>query len=246
MVKVVHGVAEEGRVAIRNVRRDIMSDLRELKKEGEAGEDDERRAEAALQKQTDERDRRDRRSAQGQGRRDPRGLRRPPQRDRAQIRSDHHRRQRPLGAAARSAGRRGAPGRRRHAEGAAARRGRAGDRGADRLLVLDRELEPARGGGPRPAGDDGRADRLGNAGAEGRRRADALHRPPRGARPGAGRADAVGRSGDRRQRPHRPLRRLQLRRQGGDPRRGAKLPGRAPRRSSAATSTRRRCTTPTC
>ncbi|HEU4738730.1 MAG TPA: ribosome recycling factor [Solirubrobacterales bacterium] len=54
MVKVVHGVAEDGRVAIRNVRRDIMSDLRELKKEGEAGEDDERRAETALQKQTDE------------------------------------------------------------------------------------------------------------------------------------------------------------------------------------------------
>lgn len=54
MVKVVHGVAEEGRVAVRNIRRDIMSDLRELKKEGEAGEDDERRAEAALQKQTDE------------------------------------------------------------------------------------------------------------------------------------------------------------------------------------------------
>jgi ribosome recycling factor len=54
MVKVVHGVAEEGRIAIRNVRRDIMSDLRELKKEGEAGEDDERRGEEALQKQTDE------------------------------------------------------------------------------------------------------------------------------------------------------------------------------------------------
>ncbi|MGA8745723.1 MAG: ribosome recycling factor [Solirubrobacterales bacterium] len=54
MVKVVHGVAEEGRVAIRNVRRDVMQDLREMKKEGEAGEDDERRAEAALQKQTDE------------------------------------------------------------------------------------------------------------------------------------------------------------------------------------------------
>ena len=53
MVKVVHGVAEEGRVAIRNVRRDIMSDLRDLKKEGEVGEDDERRAEADLQKQTD-------------------------------------------------------------------------------------------------------------------------------------------------------------------------------------------------
>lgn len=54
MVKVVHGVAEEGRVAVRNVRRDVMHDLRELKKAGEAGEDDERRAEVALQKQTDE------------------------------------------------------------------------------------------------------------------------------------------------------------------------------------------------
>ena len=54
MVKVVHGVAEEGRVAVRNVRRDVMHDLRELKKEGEAGEDDERRAETALQKETDE------------------------------------------------------------------------------------------------------------------------------------------------------------------------------------------------
>jgi ribosome recycling factor len=53
MVKVVHGVAEEGRVAVRNIRRDTMHDLRELKKEGEAGEDDERRAEADLQKQTD-------------------------------------------------------------------------------------------------------------------------------------------------------------------------------------------------
>jgi len=54
MVKVVHGVAEEGKVAVRNVRRDVMNDLRELKKDGEAGEDDERRAEAALQSQTDE------------------------------------------------------------------------------------------------------------------------------------------------------------------------------------------------
>ncbi|HEX6229819.1 MAG TPA: ribosome recycling factor [Solirubrobacterales bacterium] len=54
MVKVVHGVAEEGRIAVRNIRRDTMQDLRELKKEGEAGEDDERRAEADLQKHTDE------------------------------------------------------------------------------------------------------------------------------------------------------------------------------------------------
>ena len=54
LVKVVHGVAEEGKVAVRNIRRDVMHDLRELKKEGEVGEDDERRAEAELQKRTDE------------------------------------------------------------------------------------------------------------------------------------------------------------------------------------------------
>ena len=53
LVKVVHGVAEDGRVAVRNIRRDVMHDLRELKKEGEVGEDDERRAEAELQKRTD-------------------------------------------------------------------------------------------------------------------------------------------------------------------------------------------------
>jgi ribosome recycling factor len=53
LVKVVRHLAEEGRVAIRNVRRDVMHDLRELKSEGETGEDDERRAEAELQKLTD-------------------------------------------------------------------------------------------------------------------------------------------------------------------------------------------------
>jgi ribosome recycling factor len=53
MVKVVHGVAEEGKVAVRNIRRDVIHDLRELKKEGEVGEDDERRAESELQKITD-------------------------------------------------------------------------------------------------------------------------------------------------------------------------------------------------
>lgn len=54
MVKVVHNVAEDGRVAIRNIRRDVMHDLRELKKDGDAGEDEERRAEDGLQKQTDD------------------------------------------------------------------------------------------------------------------------------------------------------------------------------------------------
>ncbi len=55
LVKVVRHIAEEGRVAIRNIRRDVMHDLRELKEAGEAGEDDEHRAEAALQKVTDAR-----------------------------------------------------------------------------------------------------------------------------------------------------------------------------------------------
>ena len=55
LVKVVRQIAEEGRVAIRNIRRDVMHDLRELKSAGEAGEDDEKRAEQELQKVTDAR-----------------------------------------------------------------------------------------------------------------------------------------------------------------------------------------------
>ena len=54
LVKVVHGLAEDGRVAVRNIRRDCMHDLRELKEAGEAGSDDEHRAESELQKLTDE------------------------------------------------------------------------------------------------------------------------------------------------------------------------------------------------
>ena len=54
MVKVARQIAEDGRVAIRNVRRDCMHDLRELKESGEAGADDEHRAETFLQKLTDE------------------------------------------------------------------------------------------------------------------------------------------------------------------------------------------------
>jgi ribosome recycling factor len=53
LVKVVRNLAEDGRVAIRNIRRDTMHQLRELKAEGEAGSDDEHRAEVELQKLTD-------------------------------------------------------------------------------------------------------------------------------------------------------------------------------------------------
>ena len=54
MVKMVRTLAEEGRISIRNIRRDVMNDLRELKNAGDASEDDERRAESELQKLTDQ------------------------------------------------------------------------------------------------------------------------------------------------------------------------------------------------
>ena len=54
LVKVVRGLTEEGKVALRNIRRDTMHDLKELRDAGEAGADDEHRAEEALQKLTDE------------------------------------------------------------------------------------------------------------------------------------------------------------------------------------------------
>jgi ribosome recycling factor len=52
-VKMVRHIAEEGRVAIRNIRRDVKHDLRELKESGDVGADEEHRAEAELQKLTD-------------------------------------------------------------------------------------------------------------------------------------------------------------------------------------------------
>jgi ribosome recycling factor len=55
LVKVVHGIAEQGKVGIRNIRRDVLNDLRELKREGELGADDEHRGETELQKLTDAR-----------------------------------------------------------------------------------------------------------------------------------------------------------------------------------------------
>ncbi len=53
LVKVARTIAEEGRIKIRNVRRDVMADLKELRSGGDAGEDEERRAEGELQKLTD-------------------------------------------------------------------------------------------------------------------------------------------------------------------------------------------------
>ncbi|MDA9557210.1 ribosome recycling factor [Vibrio sp.] len=53
LVKIVRGEAENGRVAIRNVRRDANSDLKALLKEKEISEDEDRRAQDDIQKLTD-------------------------------------------------------------------------------------------------------------------------------------------------------------------------------------------------
>ncbi len=53
LIRLVRHMAEEGRVSVRNVRRDEMHDIQRLRREGEISEDDERRAEAELQKLTD-------------------------------------------------------------------------------------------------------------------------------------------------------------------------------------------------
>jgi ribosome recycling factor len=53
LIRLARSMAEEGRVSVRNVRRDEMRDLHELMKEGEISQDDERRAEAELQQLTD-------------------------------------------------------------------------------------------------------------------------------------------------------------------------------------------------
>ena len=54
LVKVVRGMAEEGRVAVRNVRRDAIHHLKELVDKSEVGKDEEHRAEERVQKLTDE------------------------------------------------------------------------------------------------------------------------------------------------------------------------------------------------
>jgi len=53
MIRLVRNEAEGGRIAIRNIRRDAMHDVKELLKEKMIGEDDERRAEGEIQNITD-------------------------------------------------------------------------------------------------------------------------------------------------------------------------------------------------
>lgn len=53
LVKVVRGEAENGKIAIRNIRRDAKSDIKSLQKEKEISEDEQHQAEDEIQKITD-------------------------------------------------------------------------------------------------------------------------------------------------------------------------------------------------
>ena len=54
MIRIVRQEAEGGRIAVRNIRRDAMNDVKELLKEKMIGEDEERRAEQEIQALTDQ------------------------------------------------------------------------------------------------------------------------------------------------------------------------------------------------
>jgi ribosome recycling factor len=54
LIRVARSMSEEGRVSVRNVRRDEMRDVHELRKMGEISQDDEHRAEEELQKLTND------------------------------------------------------------------------------------------------------------------------------------------------------------------------------------------------
>lgn len=53
LVKVVHNEGENGKIAIRNIRRDANSDFKSLEKDKEISEDEERKAQNDIQKLTD-------------------------------------------------------------------------------------------------------------------------------------------------------------------------------------------------
>jgi ribosome recycling factor len=53
LVKLTKKMAEEGRVAIRNIRRDINEEIKKMEKSGDLSEDDSRRAQEKVQATTD-------------------------------------------------------------------------------------------------------------------------------------------------------------------------------------------------
>ena len=53
LVKVIHRLAEDGKVAIRNVRRDAIDQIKKQAKDGKLSEDEDRRLEKEVQQHTD-------------------------------------------------------------------------------------------------------------------------------------------------------------------------------------------------
>jgi ribosome recycling factor len=53
MVRLVHKMAEEGRIAVRNVRRDVLNDLKRSEKDGDLSRDELKGAQDEVQKLTD-------------------------------------------------------------------------------------------------------------------------------------------------------------------------------------------------
>ena len=51
--RLVHKMAEEGQVAVRNVRRDVLNEMKRAEKDGEVSHDEPRAAEDEVQKLTD-------------------------------------------------------------------------------------------------------------------------------------------------------------------------------------------------
>jgi len=54
LIKLIKNEAEQAKVAVRNIRRDAISRMKELKKSKEISEDDERRSDGVIQKITDD------------------------------------------------------------------------------------------------------------------------------------------------------------------------------------------------
>ncbi len=101
--KVIRQDAEGARVAVRNVRRDVMSDIKEALKDKLISQDDERRAETDIQKLTDKHVADIDQMLGGQGKGDHAGLIDLHEREPAPSCGDHHGRQRPLGCCAETA-----------------------------------------------------------------------------------------------------------------------------------------------
>ena len=88
LVKLVRRYGEEGKIAIRNVRRDVMKHLEELVRNGEVGDDEELRGEKQVQKLTDDE------TVHAEGTDAARVARAGPRRRRRQARREHRRRRR--------------------------------------------------------------------------------------------------------------------------------------------------------